>query len=112
MYRIVPVSFYLDFANKEATEEELKHFVQFYWECLNHQSLNIPSTISGRDSKIFGSKNSTLGQTRQKISSIDDQLEVNLQSPKKNKKDAKSINIRGGKNRNETNTPDMGKKKE
>jgi hypothetical protein len=50
MYRIVPVSFYFDFSNQEATEQELKHFVQFYWECLNQQQQPdlINSAVSGR----------------------------------------------------------------
>jgi hypothetical protein len=48
MYQIVPVSFYLDFASRESTEEELKHFVQFYWECLNHESIMAQSSLSGR----------------------------------------------------------------
>lgn len=42
MYKLVPVSFILDFANEEAIETEMKRFVQFYWECNNQSRENTP----------------------------------------------------------------------
>lgn len=47
MYQIVPVSFYFDFSSHEATEQELKHFIQFYWDCLN-QPDTLHQSLSGR----------------------------------------------------------------
>jgi hypothetical protein len=78
MYRIVPVSFYLDFSNHESTEEELKHFVQYYWECINQTEVlsQSGSPFIGKD-KMSPSKARSVG--------LDEDFEVTLESPKKNK---------------------------
>lgn len=106
MYRIVPVSFYLDFSNHECTEEELKHFVQYYWECINQTEVlsQSGSPFIGKD-KMSPSKARSVG--------LDEDFEVTLESPKKNKRDGfRSNTLRGLKNKSELNNYEFLKKKE